>query len=96
MRCPSRGSLRIRTGHLTRAPGRRGEKLRILDHLAEELRLDLPRSPALGNTASDRTLLRAVGKPVAFEPDTALAAQARGTAWCRVTRDTVLDALSGL
>ncbi|WP_405657920.1 haloacid dehalogenase-like hydrolase [Streptomyces sp. NBC_01166] len=83
-------------GYLTRAPGRQGEKLRILNHLAERLQLDLTQSLALGNSASDLSLLQAVGNPVAFEPDAALAAHARGAGWGRVTRDTALHTLASL
>ena len=48
---------------------------------AEELRLDLPNSFAYGNSANDRWLLAAVGKPVAVNPSWRLLRIAKKRNW---------------
>lgn len=49
--------------------------------LAEEMQLDLPRCFAYGDTANDRWLLAAVGKPAAVNSSRTLARIAQGRSW---------------
>ena len=59
------------------------KSLRLKKWLQEnpELRVDLRNSVAVGDTESDITLLGMVGKPVAFNPNAALAEHARKNGW---------------
>src|SRR5207245_2644174 len=56
-------------------------KARAAKRLAGELRLDLARCYAYGDTANDRWLLAAVGKPAAVNPSGGLAEIARMHNW---------------
>jgi phosphoserine phosphatase len=56
-------------------------KARAAKGLAAEMRLDLARCYAYGDTANDRWLLAAVGKPAAVNPSKDLAAIARTRGW---------------
>jgi HAD superfamily hydrolase (TIGR01490 family) len=56
-------------------------KARAAKRLAEETRLDLARCYAYGDTANDRWLLAAVGKPSAVNPSKDLAGIARTRGW---------------
>lgn len=76
---------------LERAPGYPGEKIRCLTELAAHLPIDLSRSIALGNSASDIEILTAVGAPVAFEPDQELSAAAQRHGWSIADRGTALE-----
>ena len=77
-------------GPLEQTPGYPEEKIRCLNHFARQTPLDLTRSLALGNSASDIGVLAAVGTPVAFEPDAELTAAARHHGWRRADRSTAL------
>ncbi|MEE1926860.1 haloacid dehalogenase-like hydrolase [Streptomyces sp. TRM 70351] len=81
---------------LERAPGYPGEKLRCLQVLRERVPLDLSRSLAIGDSASDIELLNVVGYPAAFEPDMEMATVARERGWPCVDRETVLQVSLGL
>ena len=56
-------------------------KARAAKRLAGEMRLDLARCYAYGDTTNDRWLLAAVGKPAAVNPSKDLAAIARSRGW---------------
>jgi HAD superfamily hydrolase (TIGR01490 family) len=56
-------------------------KMRAVQHLAAKAGLDLARSYAYGDTASDRWLLGAVGQPVAVNPSRELQRIARMLDW---------------
>jgi len=56
-------------------------KMRAVQHLAAKAGLDLARSYAYGDTASDRWLLGAVGQPVAVNPSRELRRIARMLDW---------------
>jgi HAD superfamily hydrolase (TIGR01490 family) len=57
------------------------EKARAIEELAERDGLDLARSYAYSDSASDLPMLRLVGHPVAVNPDNALAKAAREERW---------------
>jgi HAD superfamily hydrolase (TIGR01490 family) len=57
------------------------EKARAIEQLAEREGLDLARSYAYSDSASDLPMLRLVGHPVAVNPDSALAKAAREERW---------------
>jgi HAD superfamily hydrolase (TIGR01490 family) len=67
-------------------------KARAAKRLAEEMRLDLTRCYAYGDSLHDRWLLEAVGKPAAVNPSNDLAeiARMRGWALLRWNRETEL------
>ncbi|WP_328958005.1 HAD family hydrolase [Kitasatospora purpeofusca] len=77
-------------GRLERAPGYPGEKTRCLADLTAKVPIDLSRSVALGDSASDIEILNAVGHPVAFEPDQELSTAAHRYGWPTADRDTAL------
>lgn len=81
---------------LERTPGYPGEKIRCLQEMRERVALDLSRSLAIGDSASDIELLDAVGFPVAFEPDMEMAAVAWERGWPCADRETVLQVSLGL
>jgi phosphoserine phosphatase len=56
-------------------------KARAVREMAEEMRLDLPRCWAYGDSASDRWMLAAVGHPMAVNPTWKLARFARKRDW---------------
>jgi HAD superfamily phosphoserine phosphatase-like hydrolase len=56
-------------------------KRRAAKRMAEEMQLDLAYCYAYGNSANDRWLLEAVGRPVAVNPSKELARIAREQAW---------------
>ena len=56
-------------------------KVRAARRIAAELKLDLRRCHAYGDSASDRWLLDAVGRPAAVNPCAKLARLARGRGW---------------
>lgn len=80
-------------GYLERAPGRTGEKRRCLDEFNDHLLLDLHRSVAIGNSASDVEIFSSVGYPIAFEADAELAPIARERGWPIADRKTVFRVL---
>jgi HAD superfamily hydrolase (TIGR01490 family) len=57
------------------------EKAVAIERLAEREGLDLERSYAYSDSASDLPMLQVVGHPVAVNPDSALAAAAREQGW---------------
>ena len=57
------------------------EKARAIEQLAEREGIDLSRSCAYSDSASDLPMLRLVGHPVAVNPDSALAKSAREERW---------------
>jgi HAD superfamily hydrolase (TIGR01490 family) len=57
------------------------EKARAAQSLASELRLELARCYAYGDTANDRSLLELVGKPAAVNPSAEFASMARTRRW---------------
>jgi HAD superfamily hydrolase (TIGR01490 family) len=57
------------------------EKARAIKRVAAEANLDLPRCFAYGDSASDRWMLEAVGKPAAVNPSNDLARIARRNEW---------------
>ena len=57
------------------------EKARAAKSLARELRLDLARCYAYGDTANDRSLLELVGKPAVVNPSAQFASMARARRW---------------
>ena len=57
------------------------EKARAIEQLAEREGIDLSRSYAYSDSASDLPMLRLVGHPVAVNPDSALAKSAREERW---------------
>jgi phosphoserine phosphatase len=56
-------------------------KVRAAKRLVGELRLDLARCYAYGDTANDRWLLEAVGRPAAVNPSKDLEGFARTRGW---------------
>jgi HAD superfamily phosphoserine phosphatase-like hydrolase len=71
----------IWTGHVLDEAMFGEAKARAVKKLAEEMQLDLPRCFAYGDTANDRWLLAAVGKPAAVNPSRTLARIAQGRSW---------------
>ncbi|MFG3200187.1 HAD family hydrolase [Streptomyces sp. NPDC048208] len=71
-------------------------KADLLRTLAADLGADLRTAVAVGNSASDRALLGAVGNPVAFEPDDALRALARDKGWTVADRHTLVPLVNAL
>lgn len=71
-------------------------KAELLRALAGRLGADPRAALAVGNSASDRVLLGAVGHPVAFEPDDALRALARSRDWTLADRHTLVPLVSAL
>ncbi|MEU3832727.1 HAD family hydrolase [Streptomyces microflavus] len=71
-------------------------KAELLRALADRLGADLRTALAVGNSASDRALLGAVGHPVAFEPDDALRALARDGGWTVADRHTLVPLVNAL
>lgn len=57
------------------------DKARAIRRLADEERIDLSESYAYSDSASDLPMLRAVGHPVAVNPDKELLAEARENGW---------------
>jgi len=57
------------------------DKARAIKRLADQERIDLSQSYAYSDSASDLPMLRAVGHPVAVNPDKELLAQARLEGW---------------
>jgi HAD superfamily hydrolase (TIGR01490 family) len=57
------------------------EKARAIEQLAEREGIDLAQSYAYSDSASDLPMLRLVGHPVAFNPDSTLAKEARSERW---------------
>jgi HAD superfamily hydrolase (TIGR01490 family) len=57
------------------------DKARAVRRLAEREKIDLSRSYAYSDSASDLPMLRAVGHPVAVNPDRELLAEAREQGW---------------
>jgi HAD superfamily hydrolase (TIGR01490 family) len=57
------------------------DKARAIKRLADEEGIDLSRSYAYSDSASDLPMLRAVGHPVAVNPDKELLAEAREHGW---------------
>jgi HAD superfamily hydrolase (TIGR01490 family) len=57
------------------------DKARAIRRLAEDERIDLSQSYAYSDSASDLPMLRAVGHPVAVNPDKELLAEAREQGW---------------
>jgi HAD superfamily hydrolase (TIGR01490 family) len=57
------------------------EKARAIEQLAEREGIDLAQSYAYSDSASDLPMLRLVGHPVAVNPDSTLAKEARGERW---------------
>lgn len=82
------------TRRFTSLPAVPEAKARLLCALAEGLGADLACAVAVGNSASDRAMLAAVGHPVAFEPDEALLAVARDSGWSITDRHTLVPLLS--
>ncbi|MER6386970.1 haloacid dehalogenase-like hydrolase [Streptomyces sp. NPDC001523] len=71
-------------------------KAELFRALAARLGADVRGALAVGNSASDRVLLTAVGHPVAFEPDDALRALARDAGWAVADRHTLVPLVSAL
>jgi HAD superfamily hydrolase (TIGR01490 family) len=69
------------TGHLDRPPLVGESRAAWLRHRAAESEWDLARSYAYADSASDLPLLRAVGRPVAIDPDVVLSRVARRERW---------------
>lgn len=69
------------TGEILGEPIVGEAKARVLEALAEELHLDLSQCWAYGNSAEDRSMLAAVGNPVAMNPTFALRRIARKRGW---------------
>jgi HAD superfamily hydrolase (TIGR01490 family) len=57
------------------------EKARAIEQLAEREGIDLAQSYAYSDSASDLPMLRLVGHPVAVNPDSTLAKEARSERW---------------
>lgn len=58
-----------------------GAKARVVERLAKDMRLDLMRCYAYGDSLSDRALLEAVGQPTAVNPSRKLRSIAQKRAW---------------
>ncbi|GGZ47516.1 HAD family hydrolase [Streptomyces subrutilus] len=71
-------------------------KAELLCTLAARLGAGLGTALAVGNSASDRVLLGAVGHPVAFEPDDTLRALAHGAGWTIADRHTLVPLVNAL
>ncbi|WP_371792416.1 haloacid dehalogenase-like hydrolase [Streptomyces sp. NBC_01471] len=78
------------TPHLRTVPAVPEVKAALLRAAAARLGADPARSLAIGNSASDRELLRGVGMPIAFEPDPALSCLAGRHGWPVADRNTVV------
>jgi HAD superfamily hydrolase (TIGR01490 family) len=69
------------TGRILGKPMFGKEKAQAVERIASERNLDLRRCYAYGDSADDRWLLEAVGKPVAVNPSRELARVARKRGW---------------
>jgi len=69
------------TGHLEETPPTGESRAQVLADLTDRLGLELAESVAYADSTSDLPMLEAVGFPVAVNPETKLAAQARRRGW---------------
>lgn len=78
------------TPHLRTVPAVPEVKAALLRAAVHRFGADPARALAIGNSASDRELLRGVGRPIAFEPDRALSCLAERHGWPVADRSTVV------
>jgi HAD superfamily hydrolase (TIGR01490 family) len=79
----------VYTGRLDGPPTYREGKAEAIRQVAEEHGIDLSRSYAYSDSESDLPMLRAVGHPVAVNPDAALERVAREEGWQIMRFDTL-------